>query len=107
MPRTLTPGEQWRKRRNQAIYIPLRDGLPQRLLADVFGLSRAGMGAVVRRVAKALVVPGSLDQIDAQSQDRKKALVAEIWFDPPANIGARITVSSSAVPAGSQVITHR
>jgi hypothetical protein len=82
-------------------------GLSQRLLTDVFGRSRAGTGAVVRRVAKVLGVPGSLDQIDAEPQDRKKAFVTEIWFDPPANAGARITVSASADPAGSQVITHR
>ena len=106
MPRTLTPGEQWRKRRDLATYVAWKGGLSQRLLADVFGFSRAGMGAVVRRVAKALVVPGSLDQIDAQSQDRKKAPVAEIWFDPPAITGARITFGASADPAGSQVITH-
>jgi hypothetical protein len=82
-------------------------GLSQRLLTDVLGLSQAGIGACLRCVAKALVVPGSLDQIDAQSQDRKKALVAEIWFDPPANTGAHITVGASADPAGSQVNTHR
>jgi hypothetical protein len=77
------------------------------MLADVFGLSRAGIGAVRHRVAKSLVSPGSLNQIDAEPQQRKKAPVAEIWFDPPAITGARITLGASADPACSQDIMHR
>jgi hypothetical protein len=72
----------------------------------VFGLSRAGIGAVLHRVAKLLVSVGSLDQIDAELQQRKKAPVAEIWFDPPAITGTRIIASTSADAAGSQVIMH-
>jgi hypothetical protein len=77
-----------------------------RILADGFGLSRAGIGAVLHRVAKVLVVPGSLDQIDAQTQQRKKAPITEIGLDPPANTGPRISVSASADPADSQVNKH-
>jgi hypothetical protein len=70
----------------------------------VFGLSRAGIGAVLHRVAKLLVSVGSLDQIDAELQQRKKAPVAEIWFDPPAITGTRIIASTSADAAGSQIM---
>jgi hypothetical protein len=77
------------------------------MLADVFGLSRTGIGAVLRLVATAIESVGSLHQVDAEPQNRKKALAAEIWFDPPGVTDALAIAVASADAAGSQVIMHR
>jgi hypothetical protein len=77
------------------------------MLADVYGFWRPGIGAVLRRVATALESGGPLHQVDAEPQNRKKALAAEIYFDPPGITDALAIAVASANAAGSQVIMHR
>lgn len=43
-----TAGKRWRFRRNLVIYVAHRQGLSQRLLADVFDLPRSRIGTIIQ-----------------------------------------------------------
>lgn len=47
-PARASAGRRWRFRRNLVIYIAHRQGLSQRLLADVFDLPRSRIGAIIQ-----------------------------------------------------------
>lgn len=47
LPPDASAGKRWRFRRNVVIYVAHRDGLSQRLLADVFDLPRSRIAAIV------------------------------------------------------------
>ena len=52
LPCGATPGQQWRFRRNLVIYLAhRRNGLSQRLLADVFDLPRSRIAAIIKEFA--------------------------------------------------------
>lgn len=49
VPEAASPGRKWRFRRDLVIYLAhRRNGLSQRLLADVFDLPRSRIGAIVK-----------------------------------------------------------
>jgi hypothetical protein len=47
-PARASVGKRWRFRRNLVIYVAHRQGLSQRLLADVFDLPRSRIGAIIQ-----------------------------------------------------------
>jgi hypothetical protein len=47
-PARASVGRRWRFRRNLVIYVAHRQGLSQRLLADVFDLPRSRIGAIIQ-----------------------------------------------------------
>jgi len=47
-PADASVGKRWRFRRNLVIYVAHRQGLSQRLLADVFDLPRSRIGAIIQ-----------------------------------------------------------
>ena len=48
LPPHASPGKRWRFRRNAVIYVAHRNGISQRLLADVFDLPRSRIAAIVK-----------------------------------------------------------
>ena len=48
LPANASAGKRWRFRRNVVIYVAHRNGLSQRLLADVFDLPRSRIAEIVR-----------------------------------------------------------
>lgn len=46
----LTMGKQWRRRRDLVIFVACRNGLSERLLADVFDLPRSRVAEIVKAV---------------------------------------------------------
>lgn len=48
LPANASVGKRWRFRRNMVIYVAHRNGLSQRLLADVFDLPRSRIAAIIR-----------------------------------------------------------
>ena len=48
LPPNASAGKRWRFRRNAVIYVAHRNGLSQRLLADVFDLPRSRIAAIVK-----------------------------------------------------------
>ena len=47
-PANASVGKRWRFRRNLVIYVAHRQGLSQRLLADVFDLPRSRIGTIIQ-----------------------------------------------------------
>lgn len=48
LPPDASVGKQWRFRRNLVIYVAYRNGLSQRLLADVFDLPRSRISEIIK-----------------------------------------------------------
>ncbi len=48
LPPNASPGKRWRFRRDLVIYIAHRNGVSQRLLADVFDLPRSWIAAIIK-----------------------------------------------------------
>ena len=48
LPLNATNGQRWRFRRNLVIYLAHRNGLSQRLLADVFDLPKSRIAAIIK-----------------------------------------------------------
>lgn len=48
LPANASVGKRWRFRRNVVIYVAHRNGLSQRLLADVFDLPRSRIAAIIQ-----------------------------------------------------------
>ena len=48
LPANASAGKRWRFRRNVVIYVAHRNGLSQRLLADVFDLPRSRIAEILR-----------------------------------------------------------
>lgn len=48
LPPNASVGKQWRFRRNLVIYVAHRNGLSQRMLADVFDLPRSRISEIIQ-----------------------------------------------------------
>ena len=48
LPPNASEGKRWRFRRNLVIFVAHRQGLSQRMLADVFDLPRSRIGEIIR-----------------------------------------------------------
>lgn len=50
LPRDVSVGKVWRFRRNIVIFVAYREGIPQRVLADVFDLPRSRIATIIKEI---------------------------------------------------------
>ena len=50
VPDNATAGKMWKFRRNIVIFVAHRDGIPQRVLADVFDLPKSRIASIIKEI---------------------------------------------------------